>query len=303
MISSHKQPGGFTLIELLVVISIISLLISILLPALGKARKSAQRVQCAVNTHSIYVGAMTYAADFKQRLPGGGDTSFNIATRNQGNVMYFAKKYLNVRVAYNNNEQVGNWPHASIPNIGGGGWSFVDRAKSVLHCPSVASYESSWSGEVTNGGLGYTLRGLGVSGWQAGGAYTVAGGYPRTDAPTTIEGSPRLFLADLVYVEQWSAPYDSFYLERNNHYTGNGPAGGNVQAADGSTKFIGIDDWISWSWTNAGGGHPLGYWEAQSRYLGGFGYSGNGSTNGLLTRGPTGTMFAPDVERLDDFGY
>lgn len=62
-ISTNSQRKGFTLIELLVVISIIALLVSILLPALSKARENAKRTQCASNLHFIGIGLSTYAAD------------------------------------------------------------------------------------------------------------------------------------------------------------------------------------------------------------------------------------------------
>jgi len=72
---------GFTLIELLVVIAIIAMLLAILMPALNKVKKIAQRVVCGTNLKGLGTAQSVYANDYEDQFvkQGGMATSWNWA--------------------------------------------------------------------------------------------------------------------------------------------------------------------------------------------------------------------------------
>jgi prepilin-type N-terminal cleavage/methylation domain-containing protein len=67
------KKKAFTLIELLVVIAIIAMLLSIVVPSLGKARRYAKKVICATNLHQIQIAGITYANSNRDFFPSRGD--------------------------------------------------------------------------------------------------------------------------------------------------------------------------------------------------------------------------------------
>ena len=70
---TRRGQFAFTLIELLVVIAIIALLVSILMPALGKAKELAKRTGCLSNLHNLALSTQMYIGDFNE-FPYNWDT-------------------------------------------------------------------------------------------------------------------------------------------------------------------------------------------------------------------------------------
>ena len=68
-ITRQVSSIAFTLIELLVVIAIISILASLLLPALKNARNLSKKIYCSNNLHQLGISTINYSIDYNDFIP------------------------------------------------------------------------------------------------------------------------------------------------------------------------------------------------------------------------------------------
>jgi len=113
-----KRRNAFTLVELLVVIGIIALLISILMPALSRARRQAQTTQCLSNLRQLGTATVMYLNDNRS-----------------------------VYYPHNNGSLEGGWWFRIN--------KYVNKNEKLMHCPAWEGY-TLWGVEGWN--YGYNLR-------------------------------------------------------------------------------------------------------------------------------------------------
>jgi len=208
-----RGRGAFTLIELLVVIAVVALLVSILVPSLKRARELARIAVCGTHVRGISNAGHLYAQEWDDHLPGGGggDPLGPTIHYNQGKVQEFIREYC--------------------------AWSAEGRG--LMECPSsgIRNY-TGWPG--ASKCIDYWLAGFAPPTYNP---HQIVYDHPRLSAVATPgSNGPKVFVMDWAYAVRIPDHRYWLYDYATGHLPGS-PQGGNVGSPDGSTAWIGFDDW------------------------------------------------------------
>lgn len=146
----HRKYKFFTLIELLVVIAIITILVSMLLPALQKARERAKAIKCTNNLKEVELCFQYYRGDFND-MTYYGRSGVGAAPNNY----YWYLSQLISRATVRSTDNAFSY-------FTPGGYT---RTLDIFVCPSQAPYNwlSDSAGHLNGGNYTYSLPGAGYA--------------------------------------------------------------------------------------------------------------------------------------------
>jgi prepilin-type N-terminal cleavage/methylation domain-containing protein/prepilin-type processing-associated H-X9-DG protein len=237
---SSARSSGFTLVELLVVIGIIAVLTAILLPAIGRARKSASDLVCLANLRSIGHSALLYANEWRGVLPTNG-TALSVVPAETNRSHYWLSstawfEKLNIWKAYGRGFAPGASPGTSYDYGNVARTGFI---RTVYQCPLTRSLVQD---EVRRGGKDFTYD-YSLN-HRLGGEYS--GRSPRI--PTTKHlRAQRWWFADAGFYYNSGAAFQ-YYPKNAVPIEDYGSSGG---VFEGPWMFAGFDRGTStWWWSN-----------------------------------------------------
>ena len=121
--------------ELLVVAAVISILVGIFIPTVNLVRQWANTTKCSSNVRQLYLCAMSYTRDHKNKFPMGYDDDNNhIKTFQKDGILPYIFPHLETEI------RTGAWPDSGSSSGKCGPWAstnlFIDSVKSSpLNCP------------------------------------------------------------------------------------------------------------------------------------------------------------------------
>lgn len=141
-IAVRRAPCGFTLIELLVVVSVISLLIGILLPAMGTAFRQAASTVCQANQRQILTGMLAWSTSNRDQIPGINTSGLQISNMtNTGDAVRLASERADTPT------QTLDWISPSLGDVLP--YNRTERLFGILstyRCPSQREQVPVWTG-------------------------------------------------------------------------------------------------------------------------------------------------------------
>jgi prepilin-type N-terminal cleavage/methylation domain-containing protein/prepilin-type processing-associated H-X9-DG protein len=221
---------GFTLVELLVVVGIIAVLISLLLPALNKAREASKTTVCVAHLQQIGVAMAMYVNDYRG-WPANSYYPLGYPPYGMGYQDFLSRytKTLGCTADYKYNylgTQFG--PMARLS------WGAVQPT--IFGCPSDNNEQNLSNCGSYSYNLGLIWL-VGSSSWATGNIWHPAGNYKdQGDTALLVCGGGIGFFGQRII---WY--YGDLYARRNDGATGNHNKGTNILFCDGHAAWAPVD--------------------------------------------------------------